>query len=120
MFRSLQEGIQKQRSLISHREGVITLIPKQGKPKDSLKGWRPISLLNVDFKIISAAITNRLKTVMHDLISPAQTAYIPGRYIGENTRLMYDVIEYVNNTSSSGVIMAVDFEAAFDTVSWEF
>ena len=120
LFRAIQEGIQKQRSLISHREGVITLIPKQGKPKDSLKGWRPISLLNVDFKIISAAITNRLKTVMHDLISPAQTAYIPGRYIGENTRLMYDVIEYVNNTSSSGVIMAVDFEAAFDTVSWEF
>ena len=106
--------------MLSHRESVITLIPKPGKPRDSIKGWRPISLLNVDFKIISAAIANRLKTVINDLISTTQTAYIKGRYIGENTRLMYDVIEHVNNTSSSGIIMAVDFEAAFDTVSWNF
>lgn len=57
---------------------------------------------------------------MCNLISPAQTAYIPGRFIGDNSRLMYDIIEYVNATSTSGIIMAVDFEAAFDTVSWEF
>ena len=54
------------------------------------------------------------------MISPAQTAYIPGRFIGENSRIMYDTIEHVNSISSTGIIMAVDFEAAFDTVSWEF
>ena len=120
LFRACKEGLQNKTLINSHRESVVTLIPKQGKPHDSMKGWRPISLLNVDFKIILSAIANRLKTVMCNLISPAQTAYIPGRFIGDNSRIMYDIIEYVNATSTSGIIMAVDFEAAFDTVSWEF
>ena len=61
-----------------------------------------------------------MKSVIHYLIYSTQTAYIPGRFIGENSRLMYDVIDRVNARSASGIIMAVDFEAAFDTVSWEF
>ena len=61
-----------------------------------------------------------MKKVMNHLISPAQTAYISGRFIGENSRLIYDVIEHANSVPVSGVIMAVDFEAAFDTVSWSF
>ena len=120
LFRACKEGLQNKTLINSHRESVVTLIPKQGKPHDSIKGWRPISLLNVDCKIIASAIANRLKAVMCNLISPAQTAYIPGRFIGDNSRIMYDIIEYVNATSTSGIIMAVDFEAAFDTVSWEF
>ena len=120
LLRAVSEGVQSQTPLNSHRESVVTPIPKQGKPKDSLKGWRPISLLNVDFKIVSAAIANRLKTVMHQLISSTQTAYIAGRFIGENGRLIYDIIENTKSTSVSGVIMALDFESAFDTVSWEY
>ena len=88
LFRVCIEAIKNERNILSHSESVITLIPKQGKPNDSVKGWRPISLLNVDFKILSAAIANRLKIVMHELISPEQTAYIPGRFIGENSRLL--------------------------------
>ena len=120
LFRAVMEGLQKGKALNSHRESIITLIPKQGKPKDSLKGWRPISLLNVDFKIVSSVIANRLKTVIDSLISPVQTAYIPGRFIGENSRIMYDVIEFANNAAIPGVALAIDFEAAFDTVSWTF
>ena len=120
LFRAVTEGLEMHSSLASHRESIVTLIPKQGKPCDSLKGWRPISLLNVDFKIVSAVIANRLKTVIEYLISPSQTAYIPGRFIGENSRLIYDVIEHANVTLSSSIITAVDFEAAFDTVSWNF
>ena len=120
LYRASHEGLNNKSLLLSHRESIVTLIPKQGKPKDSIKGWRPISLLNVDFKIISTAVSNRMKAVIHNLISSTQTAYIPGRFIGENSRLVYDVIEHVNVTSTSGIIMAVDFEAAFDTVSWDF
>ena len=120
LYRASHEGLNNKSLLLSHRESIVTLIPKQGKPKDSVKGWRPISLLNVDFKIISSAVSNRMKAVIHDLISSTQTAYIPGRFIGENSRLVYDVIEHMNISSTSGIIMAVDFEAAFDTVSWDF
>jgi hypothetical protein len=51
------------RPSISQRQGIITCIPKEGKSKYSLKNWRPITLLNVDLKICSAAISNRLKPV---------------------------------------------------------
>ena len=80
------------KTLQSHREGVITMIPKAGKSPDSIKAWRPITLLNIDFKIISSAVSARLQHVIGKLINPCQTAYIKGRYIGENTRLVYDVI----------------------------
>ena len=85
LFRAAKEGLMNKSLILSHRESIVTLIPKQGKPKDNIKGWRPISLLNVDFKIISSAFPNRLKAVIHDLISSTQTAYIPGRFIGENS-----------------------------------
>ena len=120
LYRAWIERFEDNKNLNSHNESIVKLIPKPGVPNDSPKGWRPISLLNVDFKIISAAIANRLKTVIHKLVSPSQTAYIPGRFIGENSRLLYDVIECLNNQDRSGIVMGVDFEAAFDTVSWEF
>ena len=120
LYRAWLEKFKDSKKINSHNEGIVTLIPKNGVPKDSPKGWRPISLLNVDFKIISTAVANRLKTIIHHLVSPTQTAYIQGRFIGENSRLVYDVIEHLNSLSSSGIVMAVDFEAAFDTVSWEF
>ena len=105
---------------MSHREGIITMIPKAGKPPDNIKAWRPITLLNTDFKIISAAIAARLQQVMSKLIDPCQTAYIKGRYIGENTRLIFDVINNVSKNNGTGLIMSVDFEAAFDSLSWDF
>ena len=107
-------------TLPTHRESLITLIPKSGRPSNSLKSWRPISLLNVDYKIISTAIANRFKKVVNKIISPSQTAYIKGRYIGENSRLVYDVISHVNKSKQTGLIMAADFEAAFETISWQY
>ena len=120
LYRAFLESVQNGTTLHTHRESIVTLILKPGKSADSLKGWRPISLLNVDFKILSAAVANRLKLVSDSLISPSQTAYINGRYIGENSRIVYDVIEHLNHTNNTGIIMAVDYESAFDTLSWKF
>ena len=120
LFRTAEESINNGTLPLSHRESIVTLIPKAGKPLNSLKDWRPISLLNVDFKIISSAITNRLKTVIQDIISPSQSAYIKGRFIGENSRLVYDIVDDLNSKNRSGLILAADFEAAFESVSWSF
>ena len=122
LYRAWLEKFNNNKNLSTHNESIITLIPKAGSQSNSLKAWRPISLLNVDFKIISAAVANRLKNVIHELVAPSQTAYmhLQGRFIGENSRLVYDVIEHLNSRSRSGIITAIDFEAAFDTVSWEF
>ena len=58
-----------------------------------LKNWRPITLLNVIYKLMSSAIANRLKTVLDKLIYQDQNGYISGRYIGKkNIRLVYDIL----------------------------
>ena len=71
----------------SQQQGMITCIPKEGKSKFLLKNWRPITLLNVDTKIASAALANRIKPFLSSIISETQHGFIKGRYIGECTRL---------------------------------
>ena len=105
---------------IIQRQGIITCIPKGDKPRHFLKNWRPITLLNVIYKIASGCIANRLKSVLPKLISSDQTGFISGRYIGENTRLIYDIMDHVDKEYIPGLLLIVDFEKAFDSISWEF
>ena len=56
-----------------------------------MKNWIPISLLNVDLKIISKTFATRLKTVLPSITSLEQTAYIEKRFLGENGRLISDI-----------------------------
>ncbi len=73
---------------IEQRRGIITLLPKQNKNHYNLKNWRPISLLNTDYKIIAKLLANRLKLVLPYIINGDQTGYLKNRYIGENIRLL--------------------------------
>lgn len=100
--------------------GIITCIPKAGKPKQYLKNWRPITLLNVVYKIASGCIAERIKVHLDKLINTDQTGFIKGRFIGENIRLIYDIIQYTDYKQIPGLLMLIDFEKAFDTISWEF
>ena len=120
LYRAVKESLREGDGLPSHREGIITLIPKKGKSPHTYKGWRPITLLNADYKIVSTVISNRLKSVMSKIINPAQTAYTSGRYIGENTRLVHDIIHWTKNNNKKGIILAADFEAAFESVAWNY
>ena len=85
-----------------------------------LKNWRPLSLLNTDYKILTKLLAIRLQKVLPSIISEDQTGYIKGRYIGENIRTILDVFEYTNNQVNPGAMIFLDFEKAFDTVSWDF
>ena len=76
----------------SLRQGAIKLIPKPGKDRNLVQNWRPITLLSVIYKIISATIANRIKSVLDHLINSNQCGFIPNRYIGENVRTIYDII----------------------------
>ena len=79
---------------ISQRRGIITLIPKPNKDTTSLENLRPISLLNVDYKILTKTIAKRLEKVLPKIINPDQTGYVKGRYIGENVRLILDIMSF--------------------------
>ena len=120
LVKSFNESYSEQKCSISQRQGIITCIPKEGKSKYSLKNWRPITLLNVDLKICSAVISNRLKPVLVDLISQTQKGFLKGRYIGECTRLIFDLIEKLEEDDIPVLLVLLAFEKAFDTVEWSF
>ena len=85
----------KEKGILStyQRQAIIKLIEQKDRDKRFIQNWRPISLLNIDLKIISNAFSEKLKKVLPDLISSQQTAYDKNRHIGESGRLISDIIE---------------------------
>ena len=104
----------------SQRRGVITLIPKEVSDLSSLANWCPTTLLNVDYKIASKVITKRLEKVLTFLINPDQTGFIKGRYIGQNIRLINDILELTKLRNIPGILLQLDFRKASDAIEWEF
>ena len=117
--KALNEIFKREELSYSQKLSVISLIHKKNE-KDSLKNFRPISLTNVDYKIIAFVFAKRLQNILPQLINENQTAYIKGRYIGENARLILDIFEYCENENSDGILLFLDFEKAFDSVEWNF
>ena len=120
MLRSFQDSYSKGSLSNSQKLGMITCLPKPGKEREYMKNWRPISLLNVDYKILSGVIANRMKTFLDQLVSEHQKGFINGRYIGECTRLVSDIFYKMRNSKISGVFLLIDFEKAFDSLEFSF
>ena len=97
-------------------QAIIRLIYKKGERRD-IKNWRPISLQNVDMKIISKILAERLKKTLSDIIHVDQQGCIPGRFIGQNVRLIQDII---NEKDDDSVMIFLDQEKAFDRVEWKW
>ena len=116
MVSSINYGFRSGEMSITQKEGIITCIPKEGKPKQFLRNWRPITLLNTSYKIASSCIAARIKTVLPKIIHNDQKGFMKGRYIGENLRLLYDVLVYTNFYKKPGLLLAADSEKAFDSV----
>lgn len=104
---------------VSQRRGVISLLFKKGD-RTQLKNWRPVTLLNTDYKILTKALANRLQQVLPLMIHTDQTASIKGRTINDNTRLLHDVVAYANEKDVPLALISVDQLKAFDRVSHEF
>jgi exonuclease III len=104
----------------SQSHGVITLICKDNSKAENLKYWRPISLLNVDYKLLSKALTNRLSRVMSDIINVDQTCSVKGRSITDNVHLLRNIVDYSNDKNVHCALVSIDQSKAFDRVSHEF
>ena len=116
----LQEG--EARLPPSMLMGVVTLVYKGAKagPRTRTASYRPITLLNCDYKILAQALTMRLAPPLRSVIDPTQTAFIPGRWIGDNVLMHLEEIDYLERTQHSGVIVFIDFEKAYDKISREW
>jgi exonuclease III/uncharacterized protein (UPF0305 family) len=120
VVRALNTSFRKGHLSTTQREGVITCIPKGDKDRQYIKNWRPISLLNVVYKIGSSCIAKRIKKALPSLINEDQTGFMANRYLGENLRLIYDTIAYLDEQNLPGLLVNVDFEKAFDSLDWNF
>ena len=113
-------GFKKGQLSISIRQCIITCLPKTDKDRTFIKNWRPISLLSVIYKLASGAIAERIKPSLDQIISKCQTGFIKGRQIIDSTRLIYDILHSTESKNIPGLIMLIDFEKAFDSLSWKF
>ena len=120
VLRSLNYGYIKGELSVTQKQGFITGIQKDTKPKQFLKNWQPLTLLDFVYKIASGTIANRMKTHIDHIINKDQTGFIKGRSIVENLRVIYDVMKFTEEQKIPGLIMLIDFEKAFDSLSWNF
>ena len=118
LLNSYNEGFNKRSLSVSQKRGTITLIPKGDENLSDLKNWRPISLLNIDYKILLKALAKRMEQHLPKQIHYDQTGFVNGRYIGQNIRLLSDIMEFSDSKKCQGIPLFVDLEKAFDTLEW--
>ena len=97
---------------------IISLMPKPKKDITEIKNWRPLSLLNCDYKIYAKMIANRLQIVLPELISTDQTGFVKGRDIADNIKSLNVIIEYCKENQIDAILTAYDFQQAFDSCEW--
>ena len=109
-------GLEHNQVPYSQYLAVIKLLYKKGN-RLNITNWRPISLVNTDFKILSKTLAEIIKIALQEIIHTDHRECITGRYIRENIRLLEDII---NEKSDDSVIMLLDQEKAFDRVEWDW
>jgi len=95
------------------------LVPKKDNTSN-LNEFRPISLVNCTYKILSKILVNRLKKVLPSVIDVNQSAFLSGRGMLDSILVANETVDYLKKEKKSGVFVKVDFEKAYDSVDWKF
>jgi Reverse transcriptase (RNA-dependent DNA polymerase) len=82
--------------------------------------FRPIALLNCSYKIFSKVLANRLQLVLNEIIGESLSAFLKGRYILDCVVTAHEVLHQVHKDKEEGLLFKVDFQKAFDYVSWTY
>ena len=105
----------------STREATIVPLPKAGRDALTPRSFRPLSMLTTDFKILSKILANRLNLYMRILVHPDQNGFIQTRSTALNLRRLYRVLEETDtDLYPRAMVLSMDLEQAFDSVSWAF
>ncbi|KAH7961180.1 hypothetical protein HPB52_005185 [Rhipicephalus sanguineus] len=104
----------------TQREGLITLLCKDESRRTDLRAWRPITLLNCDYKLIAKCLSVRLTPVLSTVLGPYQACCVPGRSCQLHGFAIRDLIEWANARNLSGILCSFDQEKAFDVISHRY
>lgn len=99
---------------------IITLLQKPGKDQTDCSSYRPISLLNTDYKLLSFILASRLTKILPQLIDPDQTGFIAQRQLVDNVRQTLNIMEEAQKQNLPVAIITLDAEKAFDKVFWPY
>ena len=80
----------------------------------------PNNAAYVDYKILAKCIAKCMEPFLPKLIHSDQTGFMKDRFIGQNVRLLNDLMEYTDVKKISGIFLFIDFEKAFDSIEWNF
>ena len=116
LLESFNEAIENGQLSTNQKRGIITLLHK-GDNRNDLNNWRPISLLNTDYKIFSQVIASRIKLVLPTIISSSQKGFLKERNISELIRNIDDILQLSYLYHSPGLLVSVDFKKAFDSLN---
>ena len=97
----------------------IVLIPKVKNPQH-LEEYRPISLIGCMYKIVVKLLANRMKKIMSVVIDERQAAFIEGRHLLQSALIANEVVEEARRGQKPCIVFKVDYEKAYDSVSWDF
>ena len=96
-------------------EGRVTLFYKgKGADRAQPASYRPITLLNTDYKLAARVIASRLGPLLNHLVDSTQTSFLPQRWIDDNIVVHLETIDFHQNSQQPGVLLFLDFEKAFD------
>lgn len=100
-------------------KGMIILLYKK-EDKRKLENYRPLTMLNTDYKILTKILANRVKLVIDEIVSITQAYAIPGRDISETLMSLRDTIYHINTDCQEGILLNLDLNKAFDRVDHTF
>ena len=104
----------------SWKEAIISVIPKGNKDKLDCANYRPISVLNLDYKLFTSILTKRLEKILPRIINMDQTGFVLSRQTHDNIRKSLQIIRHINQNKIQAMMISLDAEKAFDSVRWKF
>lgn len=101
-------------------EAHITVIPKQGRDTTLVSNYRPISLINVDMKLYTKILANRILPLLPTLVPLDQAGFIPSHEARDNTLKAISIHHWLSSSNTPGFFLSLDAEKAFDRVAWDY